>query len=189
MIATVMKGQKTKIHPLKFTLWIGLASITMMFAGLSSAYIVKRNQANWLTFDIPLIFWYSTAVIILSSITILLCRKAFYNREMKQYKNWLAVTTLLGILFVVLQYFGFKYLWASGITLTRNVSFSFLYIIVGLHALHVMGGVVALIIIYFKSFSTKRKNYDPISIDLMNTYWHFVDLLWIYLLIFLVMIR
>ena len=188
MIA-VMKEQKTKLHPLKFTLWVGLASIIMMFAGLSSAYIVKRNQANWLTFDIPLIFWYSTAVIILSSITILPCRKAFINREMNQYKSWLAVTTLLGIAFVFLQYTGFKQLWANGITLTRNVSFSFLYIIVGLHAVHVMGGVVALIILYLKSFSTKRKKYSPVSIELMETYWHFVDFLWIYLLIFLVMIR
>ena len=184
-----MKVEKTKIHPLKFVMWAGCASIVMMFAGLSSAYIVKRNQANWLTFDIPLIFWYSTAVIILSSLTILLCRKAFINREMRQYKGWLAVTTLLGITFVCLQYIGFQQLWASGITLTRNVSFSFLYIIVGLHALHVMGGVVALIILYLKSFSTRRKNYSSMSIELMNTYWHFVDFLWIYLLIFLVMIK
>ncbi len=188
MIA-VMKEQKTKLHPLKFTLWVGLASIIMMFAGLSSAYIVKRNQANWLTFDIPLIFWYSTAVIVLSSVTIWLCQKAFINREMRNYKSWLAVTTLLGMAFVLLQYMGFKQLWASGITLTRNVSFSFLYIIVGLHSVHVMGGVVALIIMYLKSLSIKRKNYSPVSIDLMSTYWHFVDFLWLYLLIFLVMIR
>lgn len=188
MIA-VMKAEKTKIHPLKFVMWAGCASIVMMFAGLSSAYIVKRNQANWLTFDIPLIFWYSTAVIILSSITILLSKKAFINRQMTQYKGWLAVTTILGIGFVSLQYFGFQQLWANGITLTRNVSFSFLYIIVGLHAVHVLGGVVALVILYLKSFSSRRKNYSPISIELMSTYWHFVDFLWIYLLVFLVMIR
>ncbi|MDQ2719253.1 MAG: cytochrome c oxidase subunit 3 [Bacteroidota bacterium] len=188
MIA-VMKEGKTKIHPHKFTLWVGLASIIMMFAGLSSAYIVKRNQANWLTFDIPLIFWYSTVVIILSSVTILLCKNAFINRGMKQYRSWLGVTILLGIGFVFMQYTGFKQLWESGITLSGNVSFSFLYIIVGLHALHVIGGIIALIIIYFKSFSSRRKNYSPVSIDLMNTYWHFVDFLWLYLLIFLVMIR
>ncbi|MEP6626385.1 MAG: cytochrome c oxidase subunit 3 [Ginsengibacter sp.] len=170
-------------------MWAGCASIVMMFAGLSSAYIVKRSQANWLTYDIPLIFWYSTGVILLSSITILLSKKAFINREMRQYKSWLAATTVLGIVFVALQYFGFQQLWASGITLTRNVSFSFLYIIVGLHALHVLGGVVALVILYLKSFSSRRKNYSPISIELMNTYWHFVDFLWIYLLVFLVMIR
>jgi cytochrome c oxidase subunit 3 len=89
---------------------------------------------------------------------------------------------------VLLQYFGFKELWASGITITRNVSFSFLYVIVGVHALHVLGGVIALLVMYLKSYSRKRKNYDQIYIDLMNTYWHFVDFLWIYLLIFLVYI-
>lgn len=188
MIA-VMKQEKKTIHPLKFIMWAGCASIVMMFAGLSSAYIVKRNQANWLTYDIPVIFYYSTAVIILSSITIMLSRRAFINREMKHYKGWLFATTVLGIAFVLLQYIGFKELWASGITLTRNVSFSFLYIIVGLHALHVLGGVVGLVVMYLKSYSRRRKNYNRIYIDLMNTYWHFVDLLWIYLLFFLLLIR
>jgi cytochrome c oxidase subunit III len=186
---TVINDQKSRLHPHKFALWIALASIVMMFAGLSSAYIVKRNQANWLTFDLPLIFWYSTGVIIISSITIMLSRKAFINREMQNYKKWLMVTTLLGIAFVIMQYTGFAQLWRSGITLTRNVSFSFLFVIVGLHAVHVIGGVTALIILLLKSFSSKRKNYSRISIDLMNTYWHFVDFLWIYILIFLVMIR
>ena len=184
-----MKEEKNSIHPLKFVMWAACASIVMMFAGLSSAYIVKRNQGNWLTFDIPIIFYYSTAVIILSSVTIILSRKAFVNRQMKQYKSWLATTTILGIVFVFLQYTGFRELWASGITLTRNVSFSFLYIIVGLHAVHVMGGVIALIVLYLKSLSKRRKNYSPLSIELMNTYWHFVDGLWIYLLLFLIIIR
>ena len=188
MIA-VMEEPKTKLHPLKFTLWIGLASIVMMFAGFSSAYIVKSNQTNWLSFEIPLIFWYSTAVIMISSVTMLLCKKAFREREMKQYKRWLAVTTLLGIAFVFLQYEGFQFLWASGITLTRNVSFSFLYIIVGLHAVHVMGGIVALVVMYLRSMSVHRKSYSPVPVDMMNTYWHFVDFLWLYLLIFLIMIR
>ncbi|HET7118184.1 MAG TPA: cytochrome c oxidase subunit 3 [Hanamia sp.] len=188
MIA-VMKEEKKSIHPLKFVMWAACASIVMMFAGLSSAYIVKRGQGNWLTFDIPVVFYYSTAMIILSSITIILSRKAFLNRQMKQYKSWLAMTTLLGIIFVFLQYTGFRELWASGITLTRNVSFSFLYIIVGLHALHVLGGVIALVIMYLKSISKRRKNYTPLYIDLMNTYWHFVDGLWIYLFLFLIIIR
>ncbi len=188
MIA-VMKEEKKSIHPLKFLMWAACASIVMMFTGLSSAYIIKRAQGNWLTFNIPVIFYYSTAVIIVSSITIILSRKSFANREMKKYKSWLAVTTVLGIIFVFLQYTGFRELWASGITLTRNVSFSFLYIIVGLHAIHVLGGVIALIVMYLKSLSRRRKNYNPIYIDLMNTYWHFVDGLWIYLFLFLIVIR
>jgi cytochrome c oxidase subunit 3 len=186
---TVMNDQKTRLHPHKFALWIALASIVMMFAGLSSAYIVKRNQANWLTFDLPLIFWYSTAVIIISSITMMLSRKAFINREMNNYKKWLIVTLILGIAFVFMQYIGFTQLWRNGITLTRNVSFSFLYILVGLHAVHVTGGVVALVFFLIKSISHRIKTYSTVPIDLMNTYWQFVDFLWIYLLIFLLMIR
>src|SRR5664279_3977302 len=103
MIA-VMKEEKNRIHPYKFTLWIGQAGIVMMFAGFTSAYIVKRNLANWITFDLPIIFWYSTAVIIFSSLTIMISRNSFRQREMKQYRLWLAVTLLAGIVFVCMQY-------------------------------------------------------------------------------------
>ncbi len=188
MIA-VMKEQKERMHPHKFSLWIALASIIMMFTGFTSAYLVKRNMANWTTFELPLIFWYSTAVIIISSITIIVSRNYFRQREMKKYRLWLGVTLVLGTAFVCMQYIGFSELWHSGVTLTRNVSFSFLYIIVGLHALHVVGGVIALIILLIKAYSAKRKNYSIIPIDLMSTYWHFVDILWIYLLVFLSVIR
>ena len=184
-----MTDQRKRIHPHKFTLWVGIGSIVMMFAGFTSAYVVKRNLSNWITFDLPVLFWYSTAVIILSSLTIIVSRNFFKQGEMARYRKWLAVTMLLGVLFVVLQTMGFINLWQSGITLTRNVSFSFLYVIVGLHALHVIAGVIALIVILIKAFSIRKKIYSEIPIDLMSTYWHFVDFLWIYLLIFLVLIK
>ena len=187
MIA-VMKAQNEREHPLKYIMWVACASIVMMFAGLSSAFIVKKNQANWISFDIPLIFYYSTAVIIVSSITLILCKKAFINRQIPQYKGWLLVSMILGIAFVIMQYIGFEQLWSSGITLTRNVAFSFLYVIVGLHAVHVFGGVVAMAIIFIKSLNTQKRVYTTIPVDLMNTYWHFVDFLWIYLLLFLIMV-
>jgi cytochrome c oxidase subunit 3 len=185
----VMNDQRKRIHPHKFTLWVGIGSIIMMFAGFTSAYIVKRNLANWITFDLPIIFWYSTAVIILSSLTIMISRNSFKQGEMAKYRRWLAVTMLLGIVFVVMQTIGFINLWQSGVTLTRNVSFSFLYIIVGLHALHVIAGVIALLVTLIKAFSIRRKTYSTVPIDLMSTYWHFVDFLWIYLLVFLVLIK
>lgn len=187
MTAIAMKGQRDKIHPYSYLMWITIIGIIMMFAGLTSAYIVKSNQANWLSFNVPLIFWYSTGVIVLSSITIYLSRRSFLRREMALYKMRLMTTTLLGVLFVVMQYIGFNELWNNGITLTKNVSFSFLYVIVGLHALHVIAGVVALVFIFFKSLSNRQLNYSPVGITLMGTYWHFVDILWIYLLIFLSM--
>ena len=187
MIA-VMKAQKQREHPLKYIMWITCASIVMMFAGLSSAFIVKRNQANWISFDIPNIFYYSTAVIIISSITLILSRRAFLNRQLPQYKSWLFITMILGIAFITMQYIGFEQLWGSGITLTRNVAFSFLYVIVGLHAVHVLGGVIGIVIIFIKSMDRQKKLYSSLPIDLMNTYWHFVDFLWIYLLIFLIVV-
>lgn len=184
-----MTEQRKKIHPHKFTLWIAIGSITMMFAGLTSAYIIKRNQPNWFQFNLPITFWYSTGTIILSSITIWLAGKAFRNGEMLQYRKWLVVTFFLGVLFVAMQVIGFVQLWKLGLTLTKNVSISFLYPIIGLHAIHVVGGVIALLIMFLKAFSSRRRNYSSVPIEMMSTYWHFVDLLWIYLLFFLLMIR
>ena len=185
----VAMEQKKRIHPHKFTLWVGLASIVMMFAGFTSAYIIKRNQGNWVSFDLPKMFWYSTAVIIISSITLWLAKTAFKRREMLQYKNLVVATLVLGVLFIVLQIVGFKQLWANGITLNANVSFSFLYVIVGLHALHVLGGIIALLVMFAKAFSSRVRNYNIVPVEVISTYWHFVDFLWIYLLVFLIMIR
>src|SRR5882762_788558 len=88
--------QRKKIHPHKFTLWVALGSIVMMFAGLTSAYIVKRDQPNWTTFFIPRAFWYSTAVILVSSLTVQMALKAFKDREMVHYRNLITLTTVLG---------------------------------------------------------------------------------------------
>jgi cytochrome c oxidase subunit III len=185
----VMQAPRKNIHPHKFTLWVAIGSIVMMFAGLTSAYIIKRNLANWVQFDLPVLFYYSTAIIIISSITMRLSQKALTIKDMPKYRQWLLITTILGVLFVVFQTLGFVQLWNAGVTLQKNVSFSFLYVIVGLHALHVVGGVVALIIIYLKAFSRKQRIYSSVPIDLISTYWYFVDVLWIYLLIFLILIR
>ena len=188
-MSTVAMEQRKKIHPHKFTLWVGIGSLLMMFAGLTSAYIVKRNQANWQTFDLPQLFWYSTAAIVLSSVAIFLAEKAFKQREMAKYRRLLSVTVILGVLFIVFQALGFQQLWTKGITLQANVSYSFLYVIVGLHAAHVLGGIIALVVLFAKAFSSKTRNYNSVPVELVSTYWHFVDILWIYLLIFLLMIR
>ena len=184
-----MTEQRKKIHPHKFTLWIAIGSITMMFAGLTSAYIIKRNQPNWLEFNLPVVFWYSTAAIIVSSITLWLSLRSFKEKEMAKYRQWLVATFFLGIVFVGLQVIGFAQLWRQGLTMTKNVSVSFLYPIIGLHAAHVIGGVIALLVMFLKAFSRRQKIYSAVPIELMSTYWHFVDLLWIYLLFFLLMIR
>ena len=185
----IMTAQNKRMHPHKFTLLVALGCIVMMFAGLTSAYIVKRNQANWTTFDLPVIFWYSSVVIIISSITMRVSKNYFVAREMAKYRQMLFITMLLGIAFVVLQFIGFRQLNDSGITFTKNVAFSFLYTLVGLHALHVVGGLIALLVIFARAFSSKSRNYSVVPIEMMSTYWFFVDVLWIYLFIFLQMIR
>lgn len=97
-------------------MWVAIASITMMFAGLTSAYIVKRSQPSWTSFEMPVIFWYSTAVMLASSVTIFLALKAFRERERSKYRQLITATAVLGVAFVVLQYLGFKEIWASGIS-------------------------------------------------------------------------
>ena len=181
--------KKQKLHPHKFTLWVAIGSILMMFAGLTSAYIVKRNQANWQTFGLPVAFWFSTAAVVLSSGTIWLALKSFKERQMSRYRLLMLVTMVLGVAFICLQIIGFQQLWHKGITLQGNVSYSFLYVIVGLHALHVIGGVIALVVMSLLAFSSKKRNYSTIPVELMSTYWHFVDILWLYLLVFLLMIK
>ncbi|MFT3681926.1 MAG: heme-copper oxidase subunit III [Ferruginibacter sp.] len=188
MGVTVME-QRRKIHPHKFTLWVAIASMLMMFAGFTSAYIVKRNQAGWFTFEIPTVLWYSTAVIILSSITMWMAERKFKQREMQAYRGLLTATFLLGLLFVALQTIGFVSLTKNGLPLQKSVSVSFLYIIVGVHALHVVGGIIAMLVIFIKAFSRKVRTYNIVPVEVMSTYWHFVDILWIYLLVFLLMIR
>ena len=103
-----MSTQRKKIHPHKFTLWVGLGSIVMMFAGLTSAYIVKGSQPDWATVEMPKLFYYSTAAIIASSITIQMALKAFKERNMMKYRRLITVTALLGALFITLQILGFQ---------------------------------------------------------------------------------
>lgn len=188
-MSVVAMQQRNKIHPHKFTLWVGIGSILMMFAGLTSAYIVKRNQANWADFALPVAFYFSTVAILASSATVWLAQRSFKERLMQRYRIYMAVTLVLGLIFMALQVLGFSQLVQNGITIKGNVSWSFLYVIVGLHAVHVIGGIIALIVMSLKAFSARVRNYSIIPVELLSTYWHFVDILWIYLLLFLIMIR
>eukprot|EP01136_Pigoraptor_vietnamica_P004151 Opistho-1_new@34176 len=186
-MTTVQPNEPGRIHPHKFTLWVGMGSIIMMFAGLTSAYVVKKNQSNWLEFDLPQVFWYSTFVILLSSLTIHLTVKAFKAREMGRYRLLVTLTAALGVLFLVLQLLGFKELQSSNIALIgpkSNSAASFLFVITGLHMLHILGGVIVLLIIFARAYAVKVKNYSSLPIEMAATYWHFVDVLWIYLFIF-----
>jgi cytochrome c oxidase subunit 3 len=176
--------ERKKIHPQKFALWVAMASIMMMFAGLTSAYIVRKAQGNWVFYHLPVVFWVSTVTILLSSVTIVLGLKAFKRREMPKFRLLISLTLILGVLFAILQYLGFKQLYASHIRLDGNPSESFLFIIAGLHLLHILGGIIALLIVFFRAFRTKVKIYSSTGLEIVASYWHFVDVLWIYLFVF-----
>jgi cytochrome c oxidase subunit 3 len=187
MMSTATSPERKRLHPHKFTLWVAMGAIIMMFAGLTSAYIVRRNQENWLEFALPPIFWYSTVIILFSSLTMYLALKAFKARMMARYKTLVTFTALLGLLFGVCQFWGFFYLNGHGIQLLgqgSNPAASFIAVIAGLHILHVLGGVIALLVIFARAYSSRVKRYNVTGIEIVSTYWHFVDILWIYLFIF-----
>ncbi len=178
-----------KIHPHKFTLWVAIGSIIMMFAGLTSAFIVRSHQGSWTTIGVPKIFWASTAVILVSSITIQWALRSFKQRNKVLYRRMMGLTLLLGIGFIVLQWTGFMQLWDAHIRFKGSGSGQFLYIIFGLHALHVIGGIIAMLIVTARSFFGRVKVFSAVPVEVMATYWHFVDFLWLYLFIFFLVIQ
>ena len=191
MVTEIMADQqRKKIHPYKFTLWIAIGSILMMFAGLTSAFIVKSNLVGWRQIKIPSVFWVSTGVILLSSLTIQMALRSFQQREMGKYRFLIVSTLVLGIVFLFLQWTGFMSLWNQQLIHFKGITGpgQFLYVIFGLHALHVIGGVIALLVMFLRAFFGKMKRYSSAPVEVAATYWHFVDILWIYLLIFFIVI-
>jgi len=176
--------ERKKIHPHKFALWVAMGSIIMMFAGLTSAYIVRKSQGNWVEYHLPPVFWVSTIAILLSSITMILGIRAFKNRAMAKFKAMMWLTIILGVAFAILQYVGFKILYAQNIRVDGNPSESFVFIIAGLHLLHILGGIIALLIVFFRASRTRVKVYNAVGLEIAGAYWHFVDVLWIYLFVF-----
>lgn len=186
MSAAVSQYNQNKIHHHKLALWVGIATIIMMFGAFTSAYIVRRASGNWYEFKLPDIFFLNTLVILASSATLHWSYRSFINGAEKRYKALLAATLVLGLVFVLLQYQGWKALDAMGATFTVNPSSSFVYVISGLHAAHVLGGVAALVVALAHAFylpfkPTPRRK---LRFELVVQYWHFVDLLWVYLVIF-----
>lgn len=187
MEATVVNGyRRNKIHPKKFALWVGCASIMMMFAAFTSAYIVRQAAGNWLEFRLPDIFFVSTAIILLSSLTLHGSYLAFKRGNSALYRGLLAGTLILGLAFLVLQYQGWQAMTAIGVELTTNPSGSFVYVISGVHAAHILGGIAALSVALLHAFGLPFKvtKGRKLRFELTLTYWHFVDFLWVYLLLF-----
>jgi cytochrome c oxidase subunit 3 len=186
---TVSTEQQNKIHPHKFSMWVAIGSIVMMFAGLTSAYIVKSGQTGWHEVKTPTVFWVSTGVLILSSIALQAALRSFKQKSMAAFRSLLLITLVLGVAFVILQWVGFNWLWDRGVHFEGSSGAGqFLYIIFGLHALHVMGGIIALIILFIRQYFGNTRTYSSTPIEVMCIYWHFVDVLWVYLLVFFIWI-
>lgn len=180
----VATTQRQRIHPKKFAMWLAIASMIMLFAGLTSAFIVRAAAGNWVNFRLPTIFWISTLIIIASSATMHWALTSYKKYNYNHYRIGIALTLLLGCAFAVTQYLGWFKLASIGVFVDGNPSGSFVYVISFVHLLHILGGLVALfvalIISLVKPFHPKRL----LNVQLIATYWHFVDALWIYLFIF-----
>ncbi|MDP4934452.1 MAG: cytochrome c oxidase subunit 3 [Salibacteraceae bacterium] len=173
-------------------MWIGLVSFIMMWAGITSAYVIRQAQGDWLFFDIPATFFWSTAVIIASSLTFVLAQ-VFSKRGQNALTIVMLVSTfVMGIVFSMLQYQGFLELFAQGIYFTgseSNASGQYFNLIVWVHVAHVLGGLLSLLFVIIKAILGKYTPSDYLGIKLSATYWHFIGILWIYLILFLVFIR
>ena len=177
----------------KMMLWFGLISLGMSFAGLTSAYVVSKERPDWLTdFQIPQAFYISLGVILLSSITIHLA-KGSISKEKNKFGMWmLSITFLLGGLFIFLQFKGFSQIIANGYYFTGSestITTSFLYLVVLMHLTHIIAALICVLVVIYNHYKLKYRNGNTLGLELAVTFWHFVDILWIYLFLFFYFVR
>lgn len=189
MEMTKNEEQLRKAKSAKLILLFAMVSMTMMFAGLTSAFVVSKSRADWLkNFELPTAFYWSTVIIIASSITFYLAKKNIQKNNREATTGFLLATLLLGILFVALQFVGFGQIVEKGYYFTgqgSSITTTFLYVVTVTHLLHLAGGLISLLIIIYNHFKQKYNSTQTIGIELGAMYWHFLDLLWVYLFLFL----
>lgn len=173
----------------KMILLFAMVSMFMMFAGLTSAFIVSKSRVDWLKdFQLPTAFYVSTALIVACSVTFHLAKKAIQKDNRSLTMMMLLATLLLGVSFVVSQFEGFGQIIASGYYMTgqgSSITVTFLYIIAFMHLLHLAGGLISLLIIIYNHFKQKYNSTQTLGIELGAMYWHFLDLLWVLLFLFI----
>lgn len=173
-------------------LWVGIISIVMLFAGLTSAYVVRADNGNWLLFNLPNAFYLSTAVIITSSITLFFAVQMAKKDNKKGTIIGLLMTFILGLVFSYCQYAGWGELYGKHIVFggkSSNAAGSFLYLITFLHLLHLFAGLIVLLVTLKNSIKGKYDSQNTLGLELCSIYWHFLDILWVYLFLFLYFIR
>jgi cytochrome c oxidase subunit III len=174
------------MHPKKFAMWVFLASVVMLFASLTSAYIVRRADGNWTSFDLPFIFYATTVLVLLSSVTMQWGYFAAKKNDGKVVRTSMLLTGVLGILFLAGQMAGLLQLENEGIHWTGNPSGTFVMVLAGLHGVHLVSALVFVLIVLASAIKLKVKL--P-TIEMCATYWHFLGGLWLYLFVFLLLTR
>ncbi|MBC8306615.1 MAG: heme-copper oxidase subunit III [Flavobacteriaceae bacterium] len=176
----------------KMMLLFSMLSISMTFAGLTSAYIVSKSRPDWLKeFELPIAFTISTIVILLSSISIWIAKKNVKKNNVSNTSLWLFITFGLGIIFIVSQFSGFKELISQGYFFTgaqSTITTSFLYVLTVLHLIHLFAGIIVLIVVITNNYKGKYET-KKLGFELAVTFWHFLGFLWLYLFIFLYFFR
>lgn len=173
-------------------LWVSMISMVMFFAGLTSAYVISMKRDDWVSFELPDAFYISTVLIVLSSVTIFLSQRLLKQDKLPISRIFLIITLVLGIAFVWYQYIGFLELKSSGLYFTgegSTVSTSFLIGITLMHVLHLAAGIIVLFVVLINHARNKYSSSDILGFELGSIFWHFVDLLWIYLFFFFYFIK
>lgn len=177
----------------KNILWFGIISLTMSFAGLTSAYVVSKERPDWISnFDIPQAFYISLGLILISSVTIHLAKNAVKKELHSRGMILLISTFILGIAFVFFQFKGFAEIIEAGYNFTgptSTITTSFIYLVVILHVAHVFGGLISLAVVIYNHYKQKYKQGKTLGIELAATFWHFIDAVWIYLFLFLYFVK
>ncbi len=168
----------------KFGLWIGIAGMLMVFTSLTSAYIVRKAAGNWLEFKLPDVFFYNALLVLASSLALQMAYRMFKQQKFGLYKGLLSLTWFMGLAFLIGQYAGWQQMNEMGIFLQGNPSGSFIFILSGLHALHLLVGLTVLSVALIHAFSlpdrlTERRKF---RFELTLIFWHFLTFLWVYLM-------
>ncbi|MFT4856064.1 MAG: cytochrome c oxidase subunit 3 [Algoriphagus sp.] len=182
-----MVDQPISMHPKKFALWLFIVSVVMVFAGWTSALIVRQAEGNWLDYDLPQIFWVTSGIVILSSISLHWAYISAKKDNFIQLRLGMSLAMILGVCFLVGQWFSWKALVASEVFFVGNPAGSFLYVLTGMHAVHLISGLIFLIFVLISTFRYKVHSKSMNTFEMATTYWHFLGALWIYLFMFLLL--
>ena len=177
----------------KMMLWVGMISMAMTFAGLTSAYIVSSTRADWLSqFEVPSAFGISTMIILFSSFTFYFAKKSLLAENIKQTKKLILTTFMLALSFVYFQFKGFGDIITQGYYFTgaeSSITTSFLYVLVLLHLAHLFAGMIVLSVVYIRLLRGSYLGSNKLGFELAHLFWHFLDVLWIYLYLFVLLYR